>query len=192
MSKVAFFDFDGTLAHSDSLLPFLCRVAGYPRCAFAFLQAVFLSLFLPRASDRRTFIKEKILFDLLKGKHVAVLAPSVEQMRTWPCWIESSVQALRAHHAQGHKIVVATGSLDLYIGAMLAGLPVDDVLCTRMEVVDGVLTGRMDGGNCVRQRKASLVASYLLEHGPFDESWAYGNAPHDVPMMEKTTHRIVV
>jgi len=193
MSRIAFFDFDGTLARRDSLLPFLCRVAGFWPCAFVFAKALVGSLATPCGTDKRTWIKERLLFSLLQNRPKASVAEAARAMRTWPRWIEPTVEALRRHHEQGDRVVVSTGSLDLYIHEMLTGLPVDDVLCTRMEVVDGVLTGRMDGGgNCVRVRKAELVAAYMREHGPFTESWAYGNAPHDLPMMELTTNRVIV
>ncbi|MDP9195917.1 MAG: haloacid dehalogenase-like hydrolase, partial [Pseudomonadota bacterium] len=63
---------------------------------------------------------------------------------------------------------------------------------TDLEVVDGILTGRMDGGNCVRQEKARRVRAFLEQHGPFDETWGYGNRPHDIPMLDLLDHRIIV
>lgn len=190
--KIAFFDFDGTLAHCDSLWPFLVAVAGFWRCYFAALRSLAVWVSPPKGKDRRTAVKEVLLKQTLAGRSVEELGGAIERMRTWPRWIGATVVALRDHHAQGHEVVVATGSLDLYVRQMLGDLPVDAVLATEVGVHDGVLDGSMPLGNCVRQIKAERVAAYMKEHGPYVESWAYGNLPHDLPMMELTTHRVIV
>jgi phosphoserine phosphatase len=96
------------------------------------------------------------------------------------------------HHAKGHTIVIASGGLDLYLPALVKDLPPCAVICTEMEIKDGIITGEMTNGNCVRQRKAELVAAYMAAHGPFDASWGYGNFPHDLPMLELVKYRTIV
>ncbi|MCL2468949.1 MAG: haloacid dehalogenase-like hydrolase [Alphaproteobacteria bacterium] len=191
--KVAFFDFDGTLAHGDSLGPFLIKACGVWVCLWAAARS-FWSMIVRRMPEdqRRTFFKESFLFYLLRGRSLSSLAPAIARMESYPRWIESSVAALREHHRKGHRVVIASGSLDLYMKAMLGNLPYDDIICTSMEKEGDILSGRMESGNCVRERKAELVARYMEAKGGFDESWAYGNAPHDLPMMALMTHRVVV
>ncbi|MGE4350785.1 MAG: HAD family hydrolase [Bdellovibrionales bacterium] len=191
MTKIAIFDFDGTLARHDSLLPFLLAAAGWPRCLMAAVLSSPAFLFAPQGADRRTRFKEAWLKRSLKGLNPSTLGAAVDRMRRWPQWM-ASAQALREHHAQGHHILIATGSLDLYIREMLGDLPYDGILATEMEVKDGLLTGEMASGNCTRDRKAERVKAYLQSHGPFEESWAYGNAPHDLPMMALTTHKVII
>ncbi len=190
---VVFFDFDGTLAEGDSLWPFLIAARGRARCYAALFLAVFAYLVTPLGRDRRTVVKDKLLKLTLGGVKLSALAPAVARMKKWPRWIEGSFEALRQHHAAGAVIVIASGSLDLYMKAMLQdALPYHELICTEMEVVNGVLTGRMLKGNCVRATKARRVAEYIASSGPFADSWAYGNAPHDLPMMELTKNRVVV
>ncbi|NTU76734.1 MAG: haloacid dehalogenase-like hydrolase, partial [Alphaproteobacteria bacterium] len=81
---------------------------------------------------------------------------------------------------------------DVYLSALLEKVPYDALICTRLQAKDDVLTGLMESGNCVRQRKAELVAAYLAAHGPFAESWGYGNLPHDLPMLALVQHKIIV
>lgn len=191
---VAFFDFDATLSKGDSLWPFLVAAAGWPRCIlalFAGAGAYLLALVHP-GMDRRTAIKDALLHVTMRGLKVAELGPAIERMKRWPRWLEPAHSALLEHHAKGHTIVIATGSLDLYVPQMLGDLPYDAILCTQMENVDGRLTGRMLSGNCVRGRKAQLVEEYLAEEGPFEDSYAYGNAPHDLPMMLHVRHGIII
>ena len=65
-------------------------------------------------------------------------------------------------------------------------------MCTRVEVINGVVSGFMTAGNCVRKRKAEILANYIEKNGPFVESWGYGNYPHDLPMLELLDHRTIV
>jgi phosphoserine phosphatase len=75
---------------------------------------------------------------------------------------------------------------------MVKNLPHHALLCTDVGVGDGVVIGDMPLGNCVRQGKAERVATYMKEHGPFGESWGYGNFPDDVPMMNLMKYRVIV
>ncbi len=192
MNSIAIFDFDGTLARSDSLWPFLLRAAGPWRCAKAAIAAAQTYFSVPKNQDRRTAVKVALLHQALAGLTVEQAKRGAERMRTWPRWIDTTVASLRDHAAKGHHILIATGSLDLYIEEMLADLPHNAVLSTVMETQNGILTGTMLSGNCVRNRKAELVGAYLLHHGPFNDVWVYGNAPHDFPMMELAQHKIVI
>lgn len=192
MATIAIFDFDGTLATRDSLWPYLLRAAGPFRCGLAVLAALKGYVFAPKGKDRRTAIKENLLRVTLAGLSIEEASLAGAKMRLWPKWIQATVAALHDHHAKGHHILIATGSLDLYIKDMMSALPYNGILCTVMERKDDVLTGFMQSGNCVRQRKAQLVGEYLAAHGPFDDIWVYGNAPHDLPMMEWAQHKIVI
>lgn len=190
--RIAVFDFDATLAAHDSLWPFLKAAAGCPRYYAALLAGTFVYLVTPKNKDSRTAAKKTVLRRTLAGRSLESLKPAVERMKKWPRWM-GAYEALLKHHAQGHHILIASGSLDVYMPFMLQILPHDGLLCTQMEVKDGVLTGEMGAsGHCVRQRKAELVAAYMQEHGPFVESWGYGNAPHDLPMMALMTHQTVI
>lgn len=192
---IAVFDFDDTLSKGDSLWPFLCAVAGWPRCVFAMMEAVALLPVMASTAmlgNHRSFVKERLLLRLLAGRRIDDIAPAILQLRNWRTWLEPSVTALRKHHDAGHHIVIASGSLDLYLPTLLVDVPHHALICTKVEVIDGVITGRMPLGNCVRQRKAELVAEYIAANGPFAESWGYGNAPHDLPMLELMRHKVVV
>lgn len=196
---IAVFDFDGTLVKSDSFFPFLGFLAGWHRLIISFIDSVILYLVLkwkdkndPIIADHRTFIKAELLKRLVAGRSLSELPPVLDKLRLWKEWYPAMKQALLDHHAQGHHVVVASGGLDLYLGELLKDIPVDAVVCTRIGIENGKITGVMVSGNCVRQHKAELVAAYMAQHGPFEMSWGYGNLPHDLPMLELMQHRIIV
>lgn len=189
---IAFFDFDGTLAKGDSLWPFLIAAAGPVCCTYACLRALVSWLSCSRKNDKRSVFKEKLLYHTLNGRHLSDVSKAAQRMSSWPRWIDQSVAALKSHHAKGHRIVIASGSLDLYLDVLLAELPHDAVLCTKMEINENKLTGYILSGNCVRERKAQFVSEYLATNGPFEDSYAYGNAPHDLPMMDWVKNKVII
>lgn len=191
-NTIAFFDFDGTLVENDSLWPFLLTAAGRSTCYAACAKALWARIFCPADKDKRSIFKDVLLQHTLAGKSLDELSIAAQKIESWPKWIEASCNAIKDHHAQGHFIVIASGSLDIYLKNLLKHIPYNAVICTEMEIKNGVLTGKMSSGNCVRESKAKRVATYLEQHGPYEDSIAYGNAPHDLPMMELTNKRVIV
>jgi HAD superfamily hydrolase (TIGR01490 family) len=196
MKKVAIFDFDNTLIEGDAFVPFLT----YASNVFLVYATAFEALVrfaLRRAQSRpteslRTFVKSILLRRILKGKRPEDLIKAVAKTRAWQKFNEPTLKTLCEHHKNGDTVVVASGSLDLYLPELLHEVPYDAFICTDVEVKDGVITGEMINGNCVRRCKAERVKAWLKEHGPFDESFGYGNYPHDVPMLNLVQHRVII
>ncbi len=188
--SIAFFDFDGTLVKGDSLLPYLGYAAGWGRMMSAFA----LSLLRPDQGhpDYRTAVKAALLRRTLTGLPLEQARAAAEKLGALKHWKQPAHRELLRLKSEGCIIIVATGALELYIGALLRDLPIDGILSTEMEVKDGLLTGFMQGGNCVRQEKARRVAEYLQTHGPFTKTHGYGNAPSDLPMLALLDEKTVV
>ncbi|MDD3287900.1 MAG: HAD family hydrolase [Alphaproteobacteria bacterium] len=194
-ATIAVFDFDKTLNRGDSLLPFLVAVAGWPKTIVAITATLSDWACAMRKEspppEFRTFFKSGLLRKLLSGKRADELAQAKEKVRAWMKPLPT-IEALHKHYALGHHIVIASGSLDTYLPDILNAIPHHAIICTNMEIKDGVLTGRMLNGNCARERKAELVAEYMKKHGPFLESWGYGNTPHDLPMLALMQNKTIV
>lgn len=196
--SIAIFDFDGTLVQGDSLLPFLEFLVGRTRARLALLHAVRTAVTRfaaepHRRGDVRTAVKAGLLQRTVAGVPAARLDEAAERLAGWVRWHPPMLEALKAHAGKGHRVVVATGALTAYMPRLLRGLPVDDLLATGLETLDGVLTGGMDRhGNCVREEKARRVTAYMAAHGPFVESWGYGNRPSDLPFLALMRHPTVV
>jgi len=192
--KVAVFDFDHTLITGDSFWPFLSYVAGKRR-TYAALSEGLVALGLRRGEKEesaRTFIKRHLLHRLLAGRSSEELKEPAIRTRLWQKENTPLIRKLREHHEAGDAIVIASGGLDLYLPECLRDIPYDALICTDIGIKAGVVTGEMINGNCVRLKKAERVGKWLAMNGPFDESFGYGNYPHDVPMMELVKHRIIV
>jgi HAD superfamily hydrolase (TIGR01490 family) len=192
MKRAAIFDYDNTLILGDSFFPFLSFAVGRVSACMGLAEALAAYALRRPSESLRTFIKDYLLHRLLKGKRRADLGEAIDRLRQWQKINAPVMQSLREHSERGDKIVIASGGLDLYISDLLNGVPHDAVICTDIGIENGFITGDMINGNCVRERKAERVSAWLADNGPFDETFGYGNYPHDVPMLNLVKHRIIV
>jgi phosphatidylglycerophosphatase C len=189
---VAIFDLDHTLTRQDSLPMWIAILVGWRRTLRAFALAGFA--YRPGRSDLRGRAKEAVLRWSVRGATLAEAQAAGRLLGGRIRWRESMIAALREHQAAGRAIVIATGAPEIYVAALLkaAGIKADAIIGTAIEMVDGKLTGKLAGANCVRAEKARRVAEWVAAHGPFGESWGYGNRPHDFPMLALTDNATVV
>jgi HAD superfamily hydrolase (TIGR01490 family) len=84
------------------------------------------------------------------------------------------------HQARGDTVVIVSGSLDAYLQPWCErhGLA---LICNRLEVADGRLTGRYLDGDRGAHKAADIRARYDLTQ--FDRVHAYGDSSEDKPML---------
>ena len=89
---------------------------------------------------------------------------------------EAGLTAIREHKAQGHTIVLLSGSLDFLLRPLKEHVGADHLIAAHMEVVDGRLTGKIVGNYPFGSYKASLIRHFAEEHGlDFSQSYAYAD-----------------
>jgi phosphatidylglycerophosphatase C len=187
---VAAFDVDGTLTSRDCVTPFLRRAAGARLWTQLLRHPIALGASLVcRDRDRL----KKLACGALGGRDGAELdrlgaAFAREVAADW--LRDDTVARLRRHRELGHRVVLASASLDAYLLPLGEQLAVDGVLCTVLERgTDGRLTGRLVGENCRGAEKARRVREWLDETGLADaELWAYGDSEGDTELLALATH----
>ena len=94
----------------------------------------------------------------------------------------------RAHprpRAAGHTVAVASSATPFQVAPLARELGIDNLLCTEVEVVDGLVTGRLAGPVLWGTGKADAVRSFAAEKGiDLEQSFAYGNGNEDLPYLE--------
>lgn len=185
---VAAFDFDGTLTRHDTLRVFLWHCAGPRR----FVQAVLchLPLLLRAAAaggkyrdDAKCALVRSLLADSPEwhAQHCAEqVASRVLQKGLRP----DVCERLAWHLANGHYVVIVSGSFEAYVGLVAKQLGVDQTLATNWEVGrDGRLTGRLKGANVRGSQKAALLQQHL---GAWPTRlYAYGDSRSDQALLSK-------
>lgn len=88
-----------------------------------------------------------------------------------------AMERIAWHKAQGDIVVVVSGAFDGYLARWCAQQQLD-CICSVLEQVDGVLTGRYEGAQCVGAEKARRVRErYDLTAYPV--IYAYGDTKED-------------
>ncbi|MDQ1566183.1 MAG: putative phosphoserine phosphatase / 1-acylglycerol-3-phosphate O-acyltransferase [Actinomycetota bacterium] len=183
-----FFDFDGTL------------IAGYSAEAFV------LDAIRRRKVDPQTMVRSLLAgLDMhLRGSDVTALmeiAAEAGKGRREEALIELGQRLFRerlagtvypearalvkAHQRRGHTVALASSATRFQAAPLASDLGIEHVLCTKIEVVDGRLTGRVDGPVLWGRNKADAVADFAAEAGlKLADSYGYANGDEDVEFLE--------
>ena len=98
---------------------------------------------------------------------------------------------MNQHHAAGDECVVLSASPQELVEAVGAALGADRAVGTRTEVVDGRLTGRLDGPFCHGRGKLERLEAEL---GPVDlnQASAYADSGSDLPLLSACGRPVAV
>ena len=135
---VAAFDFDGTLTRHDTLFPFLLHVAGPVK----FL--IKLILLLPTLTGyalgliRNDIAKVRVLRSFLANMKMVTVQQHAMQFaeRKLPAMLRNeAVQKFEWHKQQGHRCVVVSASLELYLLPWAVEAGFNDAIGSRLETL---------------------------------------------------------
>jgi len=91
---------------------------------------------------------------------------------------------VRAHQRQGHTVVLNSSATEYQVGPVAGALGIDHVLCSRLEVVDGRLTGGLDGPLPWGPGKVDAVQRFAAQHGiDLRRSYAYADGDEDAALL---------
>lgn len=191
-SAVAVFDFDGTLVPGDSLLPFLAHLVGGPTLARAMGRRG-PAIAGAYRRDGRNGAKAAVLAATVTGVPAAAAEAAGERfaLRLLDRVRPEMARAVAAHRAQGHRLVLLSASLCVYLEPFAAATGFTDVLATRLAVrPDGTLSGALEGANVRGPEKARRLRE-LLGDAPA-EVWAYGDSAGDTELLGMADHPVWV
>jgi putative phosphoserine phosphatase / 1-acylglycerol-3-phosphate O-acyltransferase len=102
----------------------------------------------------------------------------------WEAW-----RLVQAHRAAGHRVVLASSATRFQVEPMARELEADHVLCTPVEIADGIVTGRTAGPVLWGEGKARAARALAGEHElDLGECFAYSNGAEDVPFLAAAGH----
>jgi putative phosphoserine phosphatase/1-acylglycerol-3-phosphate O-acyltransferase len=100
---------------------------------------------------------------------------------------------IEAHHQMGHTVVLASSATRFQVEPMAVDMRAEHVLCTELEVADGVVTGRPAGPPLWGLGKARAVRALAAEHDlDLSASFGYSNGDEDVMFLETVGHPVAV
>jgi HAD superfamily hydrolase (TIGR01490 family) len=182
---LALFDFDGTITNQDSFLKFIRFVVGDAKfvVGLIILSPILIAFKLKIIPNYKA--KSIVISYFFKGykevkfKNLAcefsisqidkIVRPKAKDRLIW-------------HKDQGHKIVIVSASIDywIYPWCFKNGF---ELLATKLETKDGLLTGNLLGNNCYGIEKACRIKqNYDLSQ--IEYIYAYGDSNGDKEMLE--------
>lgn len=187
---VAAFDFDGTLTRRDSLLPFLLYAAGPVNFAIKMTKASPALLAYAARLMRNDTAKEKLLRTFLHQRPLAdieAIGTRFARERVPAMLLGDAYARFLWHKGQGHVCVLVSASLVHYLEPWAKSVGFDHVIGSQLASDDnGLVSGRLDGGNCYGEQKASRLRAWLGAREAIIH--AYGDSRGDREMLAMADH----
>ena len=100
---------------------------------------------------------------------------------------------INAHRAKGHTIAIISSATPYQVEPAAADLGIENVLCTQLEVEDGLFTGNVVRPTCFGQGKVD-AAEVLADGvgGDLDESFFYSDSTDDQLLLERVGHPVAL
>ncbi len=184
----ALFDLDRTLLEGFSAYPYLgerlVRGTMSPREMLANLRAMLdyklgrsgFSGVVGRTTEPLRGVAESVLEELGESvfrKHL--------MGRIFP----EAKALVHAHRERGHTLAIISSATRYQIEPVARYLGIEHVLCTRLEVKDGILTGKVIRPTCYGEGKAAAARKLAASEGlDLSVSHFYTDAVEDLPLLE--------
>jgi phosphatidylglycerophosphatase C len=188
--RIAFFDFDGTVTTSDTLLEFIKFSKGRLRFCFGFLwNSPYLVAYKIKLISNQT-AKEKVLQFFFKSMPAAVFKEQCELFarQVLPGLLRpKAIEQIKKLKNEGCVVVIVSASPENWIQnwSEKNGL---ELIASQLEIAEGKLTGKIVGKNCHGPEKVRrILKKYVVKD--YDEIYAYGDTKGDLPMLELATQR---
>ena len=135
-----------------------------------------------------TFYRKKRLADFQKG------ADDFYREYLKPHLAPTILSRVDFHKKESHLLVLISGSVRYMLEPVVSDLAFHHLLCTDLEEgKDGLLTGKPRGPVCVDKSKERLALKLAEAIGlDLQGSYAYGNHPSDIPLLELVGYPHVV
>lgn len=152
------------------------------------------SMALAELWDRRMF--NELLFQSYAGMsedRLVLLAEEVFHKVLKPELYPSAKSLVEKSLAAGHRVVLVSGALDWIAQHLADYLGAHEVIANRLEMKDGIATGKLLKPVVAGPEKARIVRDHARANGfDLDECFAFSDSYSDVPMLSVVGHPAAV
>jgi HAD superfamily hydrolase (TIGR01490 family) len=188
VKKIAFFDFDGTVTSRDTLFELIKHQKGIVNFyAGMLLNAPLLIGFKIKLISNQ-YAKEKVLKYFFKGMDLSAFQKECDEFATGylPAVIRPGAAAeIQKLKYSGFEVVIVSASAENWIRAWTDEMGIQ-LIGSRLEVVDGKITGNLMGNNCNGGEKVIRIKQ-LYDTQQYDEIYCFGDTGGDKPMLALAT-----
>lgn len=170
--RLVFLDVDSTLIQ-DEIIDLLADEAGVSDQVAAITASA-----MQGEIDFTTALRRRVM--LLAGLDREALSRAQERVRLTP----GARTFVRTLKRLGYTTAAVSGGFQFFVDKVGADLGIDHVFANELEMVDGVLTGRLVGPIVDRKRKAELLVELAHQQGvPLEQTVAVGDGANDLDML---------
>lgn len=204
-SKIALFDFDGTLVETNLWLGLTKHHLKTKENLRATFWCLFSHLFLMPFWRIGFISTEKYcqrwgrdLAAMLKGiktERAKEIFTKVSQEYLLPRLRKGVLERLKVHQKEGFLTILISGSFQEILEIIAKRLNIDFAIGTELEVVKDRFSGKIIPPLCFNQQKAENVRKFLSDNSfkiNFKESFAYSDSFIDLPLLELVGNPVAV
>ncbi len=185
----AIFDFDGTLISGYSATVFVreqIRRGEFTAREFAELMNAMLSFGMGRAGFSAMMAVTAQLMQGVSEQSYWEMADDLYKKQIARLVYPESRALLNAHLKKGHTVAIISSATPYQVQPAARDLGVENVLCTQLEVEDGLFTGAVVRPTCFAEGKV-LAAEQLAERfdADLDQSFFYSDSTDDQLLLER-------
>lgn len=187
-SYIAFFDLDNTLITSNSgkLLVREARAKGMMN-----LHDLIRALWMSALYKLNLMDTEKIIAGMLQWlngvpvKKINELASEVFLKKMIRTISDEARSEILWHRERNAATVILSSALYPVCQAAADHLNIDSIICTQLETVDGLYTGKPEGMPCFGKEKAIRLIEYCEKNNnKVEDAWYYGDSFSDFQALQ--------
>lgn len=186
-SKLILLDFDGTLTTKDTLFAFIKYYHGWRKFLLGILVLSPLLILLKFKILSRHRTKEFVLTWFFKNESITKFDKkcSTFSQTIVPMLIRNGVSDFIKSNTKCAEICIVSASVENWI---IPWATAQKIVCigTKLEVINGKITGKIEGKNCNGIEKVNRVKKYY-DTSLFHSIIAYGDTSGDLEMLKMAT-----
>ncbi len=188
LKQIAFFDFDGTITTKDSFLEFIKYQKGIVGfCVGFLLNSPFLVAYKIGIISNQ-FAKERVMrffFGKMQVEKFQVACDAFSDNAIPPLIRQKALLEIKKLQESGVEVVIVSASAENWLNKWCATQGVS-LLATRMQQINGRITGKIEGFNCHGEEKVRRVHE-VYDLSEYSKIYCYGDTKGDKPMLGLAT-----
>lgn len=183
---IAVFDFDGTITRRDTLNDLIICNFGVLKFALEMFKLSPIILLYKLGVFPNEKPKQKLFshfFKKMKEEKFNDICRKYSLERIDNILRKSTLEKIKWHKKSGHKLIIISASTDRWIKPWAEKEGFSDIICTDVEVKEGLITGSLKGKNCYGREKAERFLKKYPERNEY-YLYAYGDSRGDRELLK--------
>lgn len=129
----------------------------------------------------------------IKAETITNLVDSIFESKIIGTIRPEIIEEIKYHKNRNAEIVILSSAISQICDPIAEHLGVDRVLCSEIEIKDGVLTGKAKGKFCFGKEKLIRLEEFCISNNySLKEAWYYADSIDDTHVLEKVGHPVCV